>query len=631
MLDSLHGKDLALSRCSLMQLFLSVVVLGLCGSLADAGRAIGSNYDNRSPGSAFESASGNIILASSGYDVGGREDECMFFPLQSDKPDFDLTVRFEQFRPADNGSKAGIMIRESLDPSARNYFFLLNGLNELRIQHRLRKGGDTEVFGKESANVGQSVPLWMHVAKDANRFTALFSTDGTTWIQFDVPKLVPMSVGSMLVGLAVTSHSEGGALTQATFVNVPQTAVPSTDTFNFSPLPAGRYVDLGELAVPGTAEYDAAAETYRISAAGRGLWGTEEQIGFLPTTTSGDFSITARVTSVSVVDQWTMAGLMIRQSLDPASPMAAAALVPQVERRIQVRDSQGVDARQFGGSGIPADVAMMRMTKNGVRLTWEWSDNGVEWAVWHTEEMDWLASSGIVAGIFTASNLPSELATAIIDRFDVTTLAANSFIVRNGLPTTPVETINFGGFHQYDGQRGRSDGQAFRTSDGKLHIATTASHPHGEMEMAPIDLPGTDFQITVFLERFVTEGDNASCGIMIRESADVSAANVMLYVGSGQGVLIRTSDGGDSNHRYHGWGFRAGHEAIPLWMRLEKKGNQYTGYTSIDGQVWNRFDNPVTFDMNTSNNIVGGVVAAANYFAIDASEATFSNVKVIAV
>ena len=78
--------------------------------------------------------------------------------------------------------------------------------------------------------------------------------------------------------------------------------------------------DVGAVGVAGDATFS--GTTYTVTGAGTDVWGAADAFHFAFQTLTGDGSITARVASVQNVSGWTKAGVMIRETLDPASANA---------------------------------------------------------------------------------------------------------------------------------------------------------------------------------------------------------------------------------------------------------------------------------------------------------------------
>jgi len=127
---------------------------------------------------------------------------------------------------SDVWAKAGVMIRESLEPNSPHAFAFITPSGIRAFQNRPTKGED--MVGTWSAQGTITAPHWVRIVRSANSFTAYYSPDGSSWNIMPEentgadaspnPQTIPMSP-DVYVGLALTSHNTGAVCT-ATFSNV---------------------------------------------------------------------------------------------------------------------------------------------------------------------------------------------------------------------------------------------------------------------------------------------------------------------------------------------------------------------------------------------------------------------------
>jgi M6 family metalloprotease-like protein len=149
-------------------------------------------------------------LRASGADIWGTSDAFQFVhqPLAGDGS---ITARVAGLEGLDAWTKAGVMIRTSLDPSSSHAFAFVS-LNEgLAFQRRLTEGGITTHTGGGA----MTAPQWVRLTRTGDTIVAFSSADGTTWVEIgrDVFPAMPRDV---LAGLALTSHDDT-MLATATF------------------------------------------------------------------------------------------------------------------------------------------------------------------------------------------------------------------------------------------------------------------------------------------------------------------------------------------------------------------------------------------------------------------------------
>jgi regulation of enolase protein 1 (concanavalin A-like superfamily) len=165
-------------------------------------------------------ASGDALLVTaSGADIWGSADAFRM----TDRVvtgDFDVTARVVNVDAVDEWTKAGVMVRASVDAgSAHASLFATPGVvNGTAFQRRV----STDATSVHTAGPAIAPPVWVRLSRRGDAVTASYrvsASDAWTVIGSDSVNL-PASV---LVGVAVTSHQDG-LLATAVFDNV--TIVP---------------------------------------------------------------------------------------------------------------------------------------------------------------------------------------------------------------------------------------------------------------------------------------------------------------------------------------------------------------------------------------------------------------------
>src|SRR6186713_957381 len=102
-----------------------------------------------------------------------------------------------------------------------------------------------------------------------------------------------------------------------------------------------RQADVGETATAGSASFDPATGSYRVSASGANIWGTADAFHYVWTQRSGDLHITADIDFIGAgTDPHRKAGVMIRQNQTPGSPYADVMVHGDGLVSLQYRDVQ---------------------------------------------------------------------------------------------------------------------------------------------------------------------------------------------------------------------------------------------------------------------------------------------------
>ena len=190
-----------------------------------------SNLDVGSPqlgGSAKPFDAGWNLIAG-GADIWGKSDQ-FHFVCQEMTGDFDIAIRVESFTPAHLYSKAGLMIRETLDADSRHLMFFVfsdnaprnNNFGAYELQFRSVAGSNClSIYPAVRPPAPPEFPAtypnsWLRVERRGNRFSAFASTNGITWKLYAEHDLA--LVRSLIVGPALTSHNPL-AEAKATFRN----------------------------------------------------------------------------------------------------------------------------------------------------------------------------------------------------------------------------------------------------------------------------------------------------------------------------------------------------------------------------------------------------------------------------
>ncbi|HLP76568.1 MAG TPA: carbohydrate-binding protein, partial [Candidatus Paceibacterota bacterium] len=159
---------------------------------------------------------GIFTVRGSGDDIWNSADAFRFIYVATNSTSFSITARVLSVQNVDVWSKAGVMVRASLDANAANAFVAVTpaaGNNGVSFQYRSSTGGGSA----NNNTTGLAAPYWVRLVRNGNTFTAYRSPNGVTWTSMGSTVLT--NITTAYVGLAVTAHSNSGLCT-ATFDNV---------------------------------------------------------------------------------------------------------------------------------------------------------------------------------------------------------------------------------------------------------------------------------------------------------------------------------------------------------------------------------------------------------------------------
>ena len=156
---------------------------------------------------------GTYTMTGSGADIWDNTDQ-FHFAFKQVTGAIAIIAKVESLENTDPFAKAGVMIRDTLEPGSRYVALFITPENGVRFQYRNTAGGITDRFFAE----GITAPQWVKLERTAGGLVrGYYSADGATWERFNLVQ-IRMDMPAY-VGLAVTSHNT--ALTcEAKFSNV---------------------------------------------------------------------------------------------------------------------------------------------------------------------------------------------------------------------------------------------------------------------------------------------------------------------------------------------------------------------------------------------------------------------------
>jgi hypothetical protein len=167
-----------------------------------------------------ENPAGTFTIVGAGTDIWDRADQC-HFAFKELTGAVSIITKVTNVENVNEWVKAGLMIRDSLDPGSANVCLVVTPAQGVRFQYRTVADGTTDRQFVE----GIAAPEWLKLERTSGGLVrAYYSADGTKWTQFNLQML--SASGSVYVGLVVTSHD--AALTaKGEFTNVTITGTGS--------------------------------------------------------------------------------------------------------------------------------------------------------------------------------------------------------------------------------------------------------------------------------------------------------------------------------------------------------------------------------------------------------------------
>lgn len=300
-------------------------------------------------------SNGTFTVGGAGADIWGTFDSFNYVydiavspPNASGLDGTEMTAHVTSIENTDTFAKAGIMIRESLDPGSANVILDVKPGGDVEFMARLSSGAQMTFFA------GGSLPptsAWLRLVLTPGVATGYISSDGVNWSKVGaIPITFPED---HYLGLAVTSH-DTTVLNTATFDNV---------------LVGWSSQDVGSVGVPGSVRFE--DRKFIISGAGRDIWGTADSFHYVyrPLSLAGSGSghtITVNLQSLENTNPFAKAGVMIRDSLDPGAATVILDVKPDGGVEFMARRTAGTAMTFIGGGTYPlSDAYTLRLVMDG--------------------------------------------------------------------------------------------------------------------------------------------------------------------------------------------------------------------------------------------------------------------------
>jgi len=318
-------------------------------------------------------------------------------------------------------TKAGLMIRDSLEPGAKHFSMLLTGMNDARTFYRTEKDGSSSTRGTGNA-VHDSI--WLKVTRRGRSFKGFKSLDGKIWQLVDKEVIIDMNSADIKVGIALTSHHPD-RLTETTFTeyeNLSYEYPSSAPTSTPAPSYGHMGLDIGKYDSMYPSKVSIQGDKTIITASGADIWGTEDSFTFINHQVQGDFTMTARVNSVVATNSWAKFGLMMRESVAKNAKQVFVFLAPNQGTMMHVRKATGdVTYNQYWMSPAKTNWTWLKLEKKGDVITGYASivggDDDTEWHPVYEYNLPFVSPMEI--GMAVTSHESRKYATAEFEHFEI--------------------------------------------------------------------------------------------------------------------------------------------------------------------------------------------------------------------
>ncbi len=177
-------------------------------------------------GSFTEGPAGTYTMTGSGADIWNNADE-FHYAFKTLTGTGSIVARIQSVSNTNNWAKAGVMIRETLDPGSKHATMVVTPGQGVSFQRRTV----TDSGSTDTTTGGISAPHWVKIERGiGSNFSAYYSADGVSWQLQGTPENIQMGL-NIYIGLAVTSH-DAARTCEAVFSNVTTTGTVGTQWAN---------------------------------------------------------------------------------------------------------------------------------------------------------------------------------------------------------------------------------------------------------------------------------------------------------------------------------------------------------------------------------------------------------------
>ncbi|MEO6887703.1 MAG: hypothetical protein ABI324_01775, partial [Ktedonobacteraceae bacterium] len=350
---------------------------------------------------------GTWTIQASGTDIFGTADQ-FHFVSQSLAANGHVSARIVSQTSPSSWAKAGVMLRQSNDPSSVYYAVFVTPGHGIVVQYRTAQGGGTH----QITGFSGTVPTYLMVARSGNTYTAYTSSDGSTWTLVAGTSVTLTMSGSVMAGMAGTSHNPK-VLGSATFDTVSiSTSLPATCPGSWNCSDVGSPTLTGNQSLSGS--------TWTIQASGTDIFGPSDQFHFVSQSLAADGSVSAHVVSQQNTSGWAKSGVMLRQSTDPGSAYYAVFVTPANGIVVQYRTAQGGGTHQITGFSGTVPTYLM-VARSGNTYTAYTSSDGSTWTPLAGSSATLTMNGAVLAGMAVTSHNAKVVGTVTFDAVNVST------------------------------------------------------------------------------------------------------------------------------------------------------------------------------------------------------------------
>ena len=615
-------------------------------------------------------SNGVFTVLGAGADIWDPNDAFQFAYV-TNNGDSTIIARVSSMQNINSMSKAGVMIRDSMNANAAYALVTMTPSSGAYWQYRSSDGGGSS-YNNAS---GLAAPYWVKLVRSGNTFTGYLSADGQTWTQQGTATFTIAS--SVYVGLAVCSHNTAN-LCMATFDNVTASGwVPSSAP----PAPTGLVATAAsssQINLTWNASTNATSYNVKRSTTSSGPY-TTIATG-VTSTNYNNTGLTAATTYYYVVSAVNSGGESANSAQASATTQASA---PAVPTGLTATAGNAQVALSWSASSGATSYNVKRSTTSGGSYTTiasvtttSYSNTGLSNGMTYYYVVSAVNSGGESANSSQVSATPQASAPAAPTGLTATagnaqvalswnassgatsynvkrsTTSGGSYATIASVTTTSysntglsngttyyfvVSAVNAGGESANSSQVSAAPSSLpspWNTRDiGAVGVAGNANYSNGVYTISGsgsdtwgsadqfqyvYQTGGTNCSITAKVLAVSNSNGSAKGGVMIRETLGTNAVDCLVDIMASNGsenIWRKTTGGSCSSAVVSGI-------SAPYWVRVTRSGGTFIGYRSANGTTWTPMSTNTITMANSVN--IGLFVCSHNNSAL--CTATFTNV-----
>lgn len=176
--------------------------------------------------------------------------------------------------------------------------------------------------------------------------------------------------------------------------------------------------DVGRCSPAGSTALDATKGVFTIKASGADIWGGEDAFHFVSQTVRGDFELVARVVGITQANEWSKAGVMLRETTAANSRNVNVVATAAKRLAYQRRPDNGAQTTNVKFENVP-QPRWLKLVRKGETVTGFESADGKAWTQVGTDTLAKLAPE-VAVGLAVTSHADGTLTTATIDSVKLT-------------------------------------------------------------------------------------------------------------------------------------------------------------------------------------------------------------------